>query len=322
MRAELVAQWIEHFAPRAKFFGLAVEENGRFLAALPLVRKKVARVFRAAAFPCNEWSSSGDLLLDAEINASKTLDLLISALAKLPASLLWLDEILPEANRWRAFCDGFSRRPAKMHLQTRYRVGRVEVAGDWQAYQASWSRKHRQKMAHCLRQLSHFGKLELRLLSNFSQGEAAEAMRQGLEIENLGWKGEAGSSVLKTPGMESFFLRQAELLAREGQLELAFLESAGRPIAFAYGQTAKGVFHSAKIGYDPAYAEFSPGQMLRYFLLERFHHEPGRKALDFLGPLTESHAAWRPREYCVARLAASLGNPLGTLAIAAYRRWR
>lgn len=147
-------------------------------------------------------------------------------------------------------------------------------------------------------------------------------MRRGLEIEDLGWKGSAGSSVLKTPGMEAFFLRQAEMLAAEGQLELAFLESAGRPIAFIYGQTAKGVFHSAKIGYDPSYAEYSPGQLLRYFLLERFFNESGRKAIDFLGPLTESHAAWRPQPYTIARLAASLGGHVGDAAISAYRRWK
>jgi CelD/BcsL family acetyltransferase involved in cellulose biosynthesis len=322
VRAQLIAQWVEHFAPRAEFMAVAVEENGRFTAALPFVRRKIARVFRGAAFPCNEWSSSGDLLLDPNAGVEQTLDLLLSALVALPVSLLWLDEVLPEMNRWPAFSEGLNRRGMKTLIRPRYSAGRVEIGGDWRAYQASWSRKHRQKMARCIRQLSHFGDLDLRLFSDFEPGEAVRAMRRGLEIENLGWKGEAGSSVLKTAGMEAFFLRQAELLARDNLLELAFLESAGRPIAFAYGQTAKGVFHSAKIGYDPAFAEYSPGQLLRYFLLRRFHHESGRRALDFLGPMTDSHAAWRPREHAVARLAASLGNLTGKMAVAAYRHWR
>ncbi len=318
----------------------AVEENGCFMAALPLLRRKIARVFRGGSFPCNEWSSSGDLLLEdgtefgchaprtlgqdgnsAGAGESRPLELLSSALADSPISLLWLDEILPESNRWKAFLDEFERRRLKTVIRPRWQVGRVEIGGDWRAYQSSWSRKHRQNMARCLRQISQFGELRLRLLADFAPGEAARWMRRGLEIENLGWKGEAGTSVLKTPGMESFFVRQAELLARAKQLELAFLESAGRPIAFAYGQTAKNVFHSAKIGYDPAYAEYSPGQLLRYFLLERFHHERGRKALDFLGPLTDSHAAWRPEPYAVARLAAA-GHSLGKMAIAAYEHWR
>ena len=356
LRAEHIAQWVEHFAPRAKFMAVAVEEDGRLTAALPLLRRKIAHVFRGGAFPCNEWSSSGDLLWAADVESGyhahacrghdgdmdKTshahasvehgtghgtaecpiLDLLLSALAKLPISLLWLDEILPESQRWKAFLEECGRQRAKMVLRPRWQAGRVEIGGDWRAYQSSWSRKHRQNMVRCIRQLSHFGKLELRLLSELAPGEAARWMRRGLEIEDLGWKGEAGTSVLKTPGMEAFFLQQAELLAREKQLELAFLESAGRPIAFAYGQSAKGVFHSVKIGYDSSYADYSPGQLLRYFLLERFFNENGRKALDFLGPLTDSHAAWQPRLYTVERLAASLGHAVGKMAVAAYERWK
>ncbi|MCC6123945.1 MAG: GNAT family N-acetyltransferase [Pirellulales bacterium] len=322
LQAEHIAQWIEHFAPQTKCMAVAVEENGRFTAALPLLGRKIARVFRGGAFPCNEWSSSGDLLRDAGSEAGRTLDPLLAAVADLPISLLWLDEILPDTNRWKAFLQTLERRESKTVVRPRWQAGRVEIGGDWQAYRSTWSRKHRQNTAHCIRQLSHSGDLQLRLLSAFAPGEAARWMRRGWEIENLGWKGAAGSSVLKTPGMEAFYAKQAELLARENQLELAFLESAGRPIAFAYGQSAKGVFHSVKIGYDPSFADYSPGQLLRYFLLERFHGERDRKALDFLGPLTDSHAAWQPKTYAVSRLAASLGGLAGNLAVAAYRRWR
>jgi CelD/BcsL family acetyltransferase involved in cellulose biosynthesis len=324
LRAEHIAQWIAHFTPRARFMAVAVEENGRFTAALPLVRRKIAKVFRGGAFPCNEWSSSGDLLLDNanEADSSQKLGALLSSLADIPVSLLWLDEILPESTRWKAFLDELDECHYTMVVRPRWQVGRVEIGGDWRAYQSSWSRKHRKNMARSIRQLSHFGDLHLRLIADFSPGEAAVWMRRGLEIEDLGWKGAAGSSVLKTPGMKAFFLQQAETLARDNQLELAFLESAGWPIAFAYGQTAKGVFHSAKVGYDPAFAEYSPGQLLRYLLLERFFNESGRKALDFLGPLTDSHAAWQPQTYAVARLAASLGGPVGKMAVSAYERWK
>jgi CelD/BcsL family acetyltransferase involved in cellulose biosynthesis len=352
LRAELIAQWIEHFAPKAKFMAVAVEENGRLTAALPLLRRKIARVFRGGTLPCNEWSSSGDLLMDSEMEersgchahacrghegiaappahphdqrghgTERTIDALLAAFQELPISLLWLDEILPESNRWIALLHELKQRKLKTVVRPRWQAGRVEIGGDWRAYQATWSRKHRQNMARSIRQLSQFGTLELRLLSDFAPGEAVRWLRRGWEIEDLGWKGEAGTSVLKTPGIEAFFTAQAGLLAREKQLDLAFLETAGRPIAFIYGQTAKGVFHSAKIGYDPTYADYSPGQLLRYFLLERFHHESGRKALDFLGPLTDSHAAWQPKIYTVGRLASSLGQTVGEVAISAYQHWR
>jgi CelD/BcsL family acetyltransferase involved in cellulose biosynthesis len=321
LRAEHVAQWIGHFAPQCKMIALAVEENGRYTTAMPLFERKLAHIFHAAAFPCNEWSSSGDFLWDHENASPETLEQLFSALADLPVSLLWLDEIPTEFERWRMFIEAVGRRRWKKVTRLRWRAGRVKIGSDWLGYRSSWSRKHRQGMARAARQLSRNGDLRLRMVSQFAPGEAAEILIEGLDIENRSWKGDQGSSVLKTPGMKEFFLEQAELLARENHLELAFLETANRPVAFSYGHTAKGVYHSVKIGYDPAYADCSPGQVLRYFLLERFFHESGRKALDFLGPLTESHAAWNPDLYTVARLATESGHTAGKLAITAYKLW-
>jgi CelD/BcsL family acetyltransferase involved in cellulose biosynthesis len=319
LRAEHIAQWVEHFAPGGKFFAIAVEENGRYTAAMPLVEQKLARVFRAGAFPCNEWSSSGDFLWDDELSSPETLGRLFSSLAELPISLLWLDEILPESERWKIALEEIERRRWNKVVRLRWRSGRVRIGNDWPGYRSTWSRKHRQGMARCARDLAHFGDIRLRLVSQFSPGEASAMLIEGLDIENRSWKGDEGSSVLKTPGMKEFFLEQAELLARENHLELAFLETAGRPVAFYYGHSAKGVYHSVKIAYDPSYADCSPGQMLRYFLLERFFHESGRKSLDFLGPLTESHTAWHPELYTVARLAAESGRVTGKLAISAYK---
>ena len=67
VRAEMVAQWIERFAPRANFTSIVVEIEGRYAAALPLMIRKLGGVFRAGALPCNEWTSSGDLLWDETV---------------------------------------------------------------------------------------------------------------------------------------------------------------------------------------------------------------------------------------------------------------
>ena len=229
---------------------------------------------------------------------------------------------MPESARWREFATVAVQPCQPPVVRTRWQSGRVAIEGDWDAYRSAWSRKHRQHMTRGWRRLKLQGKPALRLLTDFAPDEAREAMCRGLEIENLGWKGAAATSVLKTPGMEDAFLSQAEWLAANGHLELAFLELDGKPIAFIYGQTAKGVFHSAKIGYDPAYADCSPGQLLRYLLLERLFSEKSKTAFDFLGPLTESHAAWHPSRYTVGRMAVSLGGAMGNFALAAYRRWR
>jgi CelD/BcsL family acetyltransferase involved in cellulose biosynthesis len=237
----------------------------------------------------------------------------------MPWRLLWLDEAVLDAPRWRRLQQAFADRRMTAAAHRRWPVGRVAIDGDWSAYKARWSRKHRQKMAWAGRRLAERGQVRLVVQSRLAPDEVAAWMRRGFEIEDRSWKGVAGSSVLRTPGLADFFTRQAEQAARWGQLELVFLECGDRPAAFCYGLSAKGVFHSMKVGYDREFAEQVPGQLLRYHLLDRFFAEVGRKALDFQGPINEAHAAWLPERYTIGRLAVAPRGFVGRLAVRAYR---
>jgi CelD/BcsL family acetyltransferase involved in cellulose biosynthesis len=177
-------------------------------------------------------------------------------------------------------------------------------------------------MTSRLRRLAQQGPVEFQIRGQLSPEEVEPWLLRGFEVEDRGWKGAAGTSVLRTPGMFDFFLRQARWLAAWGQLELASLDCGGRPIAFCFGASAKGVFHSCKIGYDPAFAELSPGLLLQYHVLEHLHADGQRRAIDYLGPITEYHLHWKPDTYTVGRLAVAPGRPLGRLALAVYRRWK
>ncbi len=94
LRAELITLWMEHFAPRAPFHALVVEDQGQWVAALPLVGRRVAGVVPVAATVGNAWTSCADLLWDAAADADARLavgDALVEAMARLPWHLLWLE---------------------------------------------------------------------------------------------------------------------------------------------------------------------------------------------------------------------------------------
>jgi len=319
-RAELVAQWVEQFAPRAGFRALVVEDQGRWVAALPLVPRTLGRMIPAGGMPSNEWSDSGELLLDPRARVNAALDVLVAGFAELPWQLLWLDDVVAEAPRWQALRAAIDRAGMAADFRPRLQIGRIEIGLDWDACRMRWSRKHRQQMARHVRQLDRRGDLQLVMMARLAPSEVEPWMRAGFKIEDRSWKGEAGTSVLSTPEMFDFFVRQAEQLADWGHLELAFLRSGGHPIAFGYGMAAKGVYHSCKIGYDPVYADYSPGQLLRYCMLEQFHQDPTRRVLDCRGPMTRAHANWRPVPYTVGRLAVAPRRLLGRAALDAYRR--
>lgn len=328
-RAELVAQWLEHFAPHATPRVLVVEDEGRMVAALPLVGHRRRGVLPVGDLTWNYWSPNGELLLDPAADTEAVLDVLAGAIARLPWPLLWL-ELTPFATgRWQALLDALRRRGLAVHVQPRYEIGQVELAGCFANYEATRSRDLRRSLRKDLQRLQRKGPVQLTLVSQFAPGDVEPQLRRAVEIEQKSWKREVGQTVLDTPGMLEFYLRQTRQLAEWGLLRLAFLEHAGKPIAFELGWVAKGVYHSFKVGFDQAYRSFGPGQLLRGRLIEALFDAPDVQVVDFQGPLTEALAGWSTRTYAIGRVLIARPSFVGKSLLGGYplaasivRRWR
>jgi CelD/BcsL family acetyltransferase involved in cellulose biosynthesis len=320
-RAELIAQWVEQFRPDAAFRAVAIEADGRWIAALPLVDCRVGWLIPAGGLPGNAWSPCGDLLLDHEADADAAIDLLLASAGRLPWLVLWLNETSHESPRWRALLRGCDRAGILATHHEQYRVGRVEIREDWHSYERQLPKNHRQAMNRAARRLGAEGRLQFERCSHCDADQVEPWLQRVFEVEDRGWKGRTGTSVLRTPGMFQFFVRRAEQHARWGQLEIATLRLQERVIASLYGFRGKGVYFAHKIGYDPDFAAFSPGQLLFFLLLEQLHHDGDVQALDFMGPLNQSLSRWRPATYGVGRLALAMHRPLGRAAIYAYKNW-
>ncbi len=326
LRAELIALWMEHFAPRAPFHALVVEDQGQWVAALPLVGRRVAGVVPVAATVGNAWTSCADLLWDAATaDADARLavgDALVEAMARLPWHLLWLEGAALDSSPWRALREALARAGATAVCRGRWLVGRLPVDVPWPACQSRWSSKHRRNLARGLDRLSARGEVTLDVAHRLRPQEVEPRLREALEVEDAGWKGAAGTSVLRTAGVFDFFLRQARQLAAWDQLALAVLRCGGRPVAFAYGLAAKGVFHCWKIGYDARVADCGPGQLLFDRLIQWLHDQGKYEALDFVGPLSDAQARWHPDTYLLGRLTVAPRRWLEGLALRAYERCR
>jgi CelD/BcsL family acetyltransferase involved in cellulose biosynthesis len=321
-RAEIVAQWIEQFAPQAQFQAWVVEEQGTWLAAIPLIRVVRGHVLGTGALPGNEWSPAGDLLLDADADVNAVMDILTAVLRETPWSLLWFEGIAAGSPPWKALIEAINRAGLPTDFRLRWHVPLIEIGHDWKACQQQWSKKHHCKMLKAAKRLAEQGDLRFVTHGQLSPQEVEPLLRKAFEVEDSSWKGQAGSSVLRAHGMFEFFLRQAEQLAAWDQLELSFLELDGKSLAFVYGFGAKGISYWHKIGYDPEYRCSTPGQLLQYFILEKLHQEPGRQAVDCMGPLTEALSKWQPAAYPVGRLVVAPRRLLGRLALQVYKHKR
>jgi CelD/BcsL family acetyltransferase involved in cellulose biosynthesis len=318
-RAELVAQWVEQFAPRARFHALAVTDGQQFVAALPLVGRKIAPLVTAGDLPGNEWAPSGQLLVDPQADVDAVLNALVGGFGHLPWPLLWLDAATMETPQWTSLMKAIERAGLAADYRERYRVGMIPLDGDWQTFQQRLSRNHRRNMGRYMRKLEQTGTAEVRVESSIAPDDVDDLLRRGFEVEDRCWKGRSGSSVMRTPGMYEFFLRQARQLAEWRQLELALLDFNGQPIAFHYAWNAKGVYHLFKIGYDEQFAASSPGQLLLHHVVERFHNEDDRRLIDCLGPVSEAVSKCQPATYGMGRLVVAPRSLLGRALFCGYK---
>jgi CelD/BcsL family acetyltransferase involved in cellulose biosynthesis len=319
-RAALVSHWVEKLAAGRPFHAIAVRESGRFAAAIPLVELRLKGLLKAARLPCNEWSWAGDLLLDPDASAD-VLNQLIDGLLNLSLPLLWFDGVPISQPHWQRFLGALHKRGIDYARRERFQIGLVDLAKDWAGYQSAWSGNFRRQMRKMTRRAEELGGVSLSVHRPTDAAELARLLRLGFEVEDRSWKGQEGTSVLKSPQMHEYLCEQAALLARAGELELYFLEFENKPIAFEYGMSAKRTYFSPKVGYDESYSHLSPGQLLRLKMLERFFADRTCDTWDFLGPLVEATERWTTGSYAIERLLVATGGASSRLALRTYRDW-
>lgn len=109
------------------------------------------------------------------------------------------------------------------------------------------------------RRLAERGALEFHLLHGMQAD--ARAVGEHLRLEHAGWKGEGGSSLLSTPAQTMFFREMFAGFATIGAA--AFMETRldGRVIASSSNLLLGDTLCGVKIGWDPAFAAYSPGRL-------------------------------------------------------------
>ncbi len=290
-RAEHIDLWLRHFAPAARFTALVVESKGSFLAALPLIAARRGRLIRTSELPSNAWGHCGQLLLDADCDRSAVLSILLDSCRMLRTDLVWLDEIRLDTSPWVELIHVLRERNVPFHRHERYLSAIATVDQPLAILQERWKQLKRLKRSH--RALLKAGEVDFVALT--TPEEIGKSLEICFEIENRSWKGQSnsGGSILKR-GTGEFFRAQSRLLAETGMASLFGLLIDGRWIAFNYCFRAKGVLFSMKIGYDPTFGAFSPGQNLKRYILSAASQDEDLSKFDFVGEVRQHHLCWDP----------------------------
>jgi CelD/BcsL family acetyltransferase involved in cellulose biosynthesis len=185
-------------------------------------------------------------------------------------------------------------------------LARVVVRSPWIAADASWEAyeqhlrpKLRRELRRRRRLLERSGELSFEITDG--NDRLGELLDEGFAVEAAGWKGARSTAIASRANTERFYRDIAIWAASRGWLRLAYLRLDGRPLAFDFAIEAAGAHFLLKTGFDPAYARFAPGKLLRLEMIRRAFAARELERYEFLGAddawklewTTERRDLWR-----------------------------
>jgi len=156
-------------------------------------------------------------------------------------------------------------------------------------YFASLGSKHRSNMRNRAKRLGKLGRVDMEVVTG--ERGLATALEDGFAIEAAAWKGQAHTAMRSDEAVRRFYTRLGHTAAQAGWLRLQFLTLDGRRIAFGYSLVYARKHYLLKAGYDPAFAPYSPFNLLCERLL-RAAFEENLTEFDFLGADAEWKMRW------------------------------
>jgi CelD/BcsL family acetyltransferase involved in cellulose biosynthesis len=284
--------WWEAFGKNNELFIVTVRSSGRLVAAAPMMRTSASVYgFKAKALHAiyNPHTPRFDFIVgdrqDQRLYQAiwsaflEHSDCDMIALAQVPmeSETIQSMEKLAKHDRWLT---GQWTAPAAPYIR---------LGCDYATFFQSLRSSSRFTLTKRHARLNKVEPVEVEVVAD--AGHVEEAMRDGLRIEAAGWKGRQGTAMLSDPIVAEFYTRLAHREAELGQLRLTFLRAGGRRISFNYLLEKKNKLYAVKIGYDPQYHAYSPGNMLLNLILKDAC-DRGIYEYDLLGGADEWKFEW------------------------------
>lgn len=173
----------------------------------------------------------------------------------------------------------------------------ISTKDDWDKYINSISSRRKYDIRRAEKKANDIGNMDYEIISNTSE-KFDGYIQKAFEIENSGWKGKSGSSILKKKHFKEFFSEYLFQASKNDIIHLFFLkinmQYAAMMICLIYAKK----LWVLKIGYDEKYAICSPGILLLYHAIQ-YTFEQDLEAMELLGTEADWLKVWSSeiREY-------------------------
>jgi CelD/BcsL family acetyltransferase involved in cellulose biosynthesis len=296
MRPGWIAAWWRAFGT-GDLEIVTARRNGHLTGVLPLERD--GRTLRALA---NHHSPSFGPIAE---NRAAARALAERTFAEMPARLeLFMLEEQDNVGGELVRTAKETRHPvhARVVRQTPY----LSVDSQPHAVLEGLSRRDRKEVRRRRRRLEELGPVELETVRDASELE--KSFEDLLTLEGSGWKVERGTAIASQPKTRDFYREVATWAARRGFLTLFFLTVAGRRIAVDLCMEHKGVRYMLKGGFDPDYANVSPGNLL---LAENLSHATGLHRIELGGGSDAYKLRWTNATVPFSQIQIFARSPTG-----------
>jgi hypothetical protein len=173
----------------------------------------------------------------------------------------------------------------------------IRLGCDYEQFFGKLKGGYRYNLRKRYERLSKLGPIDVEVVTGSESIQ--DALRDGLRIEAAAWKGSEGTAILSDPAATEFYTKLAQREAELGRLRLTFLRVGGKRISFSYIINSQKTLYGVKIGYDPEYQTYSPGNTLLNLVLQEACAQ-GMDEYDFLGADDEWKYDWtkEARQHC------------------------
>lgn len=282
---------------------LLLREGGKLVGIAPLSRRKTSLrrmpLTQLGFLASNNVTPFCDFLLeDPDTGVRAIVDHLVKTGG---FDVLRLQRLLPSSPNLSALKQELERRGMPLYERTIAEVVYLPIAGTWDDFYNSKSRKFRMTRRSVANKIARLGEISVECAETPEQ--VTSALAAVLELSAQGWKRREDRDLLGEDVERRLLTSIVERVGSAGNVRIWLLRKDQDVIAAEFHLINGGTAYGIRAQYDPQYFSHSPGRALDYEIVERLFHA-GFTTYDMGPGVAEYKRNWSDDTYNTLQVEA------------------